>query len=348
MTDGMIEKTAGSGTGGCGGGGDGGLSPASPSREAEPVAPASAPARAPGKAKHDIWNLPNLLTMLRFPASPLILWLILQWDTVAHATPEGTEPRYQVWVAIGIAVTCMVVFLSDLFDGKVARKYNIVSDFGKIMDPIADSTFFVTLLVAYTVSERLHIPVWFPMLVFYREVAIQAMRRIAAARGVVLAAGWSGKAKMVIQSVAMAVFGVAMLLQDFRLVSLGEGTVRAVCFWTSLLVVVVNLLSLAEYLLHFPQYMKAALLKASPSASLSASAVTVPPAVTGTTGVPPAGTSSAGTCSASTSSAGESSTGTCSAGESSTGTLSASALSPNTPGTGSAPAPSPPTGADHA
>lgn len=209
-------------------------------------------------SRHSIWNAPNILTMLRFPASPLILWLILQWDTVAHATPAGTEPRYQVWVAIGIAITCIIVFLSDLFDGRVARRYNIVSDFGKIMDPIADSTFFVTLLVAYTVSERLHIPVWFPMLVFYREVAIQAMRRIAAARGVVLAAGWSGKAKMVIQSIAMAVFGVALLIQDFRLLDLGEGTVGAVCFWTSLLVVIVNLLSLAEYLLHFPQYMKAA------------------------------------------------------------------------------------------
>lgn len=230
--------------------------------------------------------------MLRFPASPLILWLILQWDAVARATPAGTEPRYQVWVAIGITFTCLVVFLSDLFDGRVARKHNIVSDFGKIMDPIADSTFFVTLLVAYTVSERLHIPVWFPMLVFYREVAIQAMRRIAAARGVVLAAGWSGKVKMVIQSIAMAVFGIVLLLQDFRLLPLGEGTIIAVCFWTSLLVVVVNLLSLAEYLLHFPQYMKAALVKTPPTAapSVVATDATTPVA----TGIPPAGTSPAG------------------------------------------------------
>lgn len=231
-----------------------GSSPALPSGSTPPD---TAPPPA-GGSQHSIWNLANLLTMLRFPASPLILWLILQWDTVTQTTPPGAEPRYQVWVAIGIAITCVVVFLSDLFDGKVARRYNIVSDFGKIMDPIADSTFFVTLLVAYTVSERLRIPVWFPMLVFYREVAIQAMRRIAAARGVVLAAGWSGKAKMVIQSIAMAVFGFTLLIQDFRLLDLGEGTVRAVCFWTSLLVVIVNLLSLAEYLLHFPKYMKAA------------------------------------------------------------------------------------------
>lgn len=196
---------------------------------------------------HKIWNAPNLVTLFRFPASLALLWLFLQYTK----QPEGHP--YPAWIAIGIGVVCLLSFLSDYVDGKIARAYGIVTDFGKIMDPIADSIFFTLLLLGLAVSPRFEISIWFTVIMIYREAGVQIMRRYAAQRGVVLMAGWSGKFKMFVQCLAMAFFGLALFCTDTGIYVFSENFLRGFAWWASLLTAVVGIWSLVVYLMQLPK-----------------------------------------------------------------------------------------------
>ena len=67
--------------------------------------------------------------------------------------------------------------ITDYFDGYLARRYGLVSNLGKVMDPVADSTFFMTVYFALSASPRFQLTIWVPILILYREVAIQVLRR---------------------------------------------------------------------------------------------------------------------------------------------------------------------------
>lgn len=197
-----------------------------------------------------VCNLPNLLTLFRFPAGLATLWLFMQY---AHLTPSG---GYPAWVAVGIAIVSVLTFLSDFLDGRIARAYGIVTDFGKIMDPVADSLFFTLLLLALAVSPRFEVSIWFTVIMLYREAGVQVMRRYAAYHGVVLMAGWSGKFKMFAQCIVMGVFGLCLLTTDTGLYVFSEAFLKGFAWWGSLLTAVVGLWSLGIYLKQLPQMMK--------------------------------------------------------------------------------------------
>ena len=108
-------------------------------------------------------NLPNKLTMLRILLIPVFM-VVLYWGF-----PGAT------WVALAIFI---IASFTDLLDGKIARKYNLVTDFGKFADPLADK-----MLVTAA------------MLWIVREFAVSGLRMIASDKGRVIAAGWSGKVK---------------------------------------------------------------------------------------------------------------------------------------------------------
>lgn len=195
---------------------------------------------------HGIWTLPNLLTLSRFPASPLMLWLLL------CSTASGP---WSLPVTIALVVVSVLVFLSDFFDGRVARARGLVSDFGKIMDPIADATFFMSLMFGLAANPRFAMPIWFPVLMVYREVGIHVIRRYAALRGVVVPAKLAGKAKMAIQCIAFSGLGAALLATDTGLHAIEEATLRAITWWVGLVVAVVNVASLLEYAREAPALM---------------------------------------------------------------------------------------------
>lgn len=199
---------------------------------------------------HRLFNLPNCMTLFRFPASPLMAWFILSYDA------SGKRPE-TAWISIAIGILAILVFLSDFYDGRVARHFGIVTDFGKIMDPIADSTFFMSLLFAFAAAPRFQLSIWFGLLVLYREVAIQILRRYAALTGTVLAAGWAGKLKMLVQSIGMGCVAALILLNDWDLWVVGEECLRAFVWWVSLGIVIVNLVSLAVYAPDFPRLIRA-------------------------------------------------------------------------------------------
>ncbi len=193
--------------------------------------------------RNRIFNLANGLTLSRFAAAPVILWLVL-----AMARDQATVSL----AALGVMIATI---LTDLFDGMAARAYKMVTNFGKIMDPVADSTFFMTLLFAFSASPRFreNFPVWFPVIVLWREIAMHVLRRYSALKGIVLAAKASGKAKMFVQSIVMSALLALIAASDAKFYPLAEEVLQKAAFWSGVVVVAVNLLSLPEYLRSVPE-----------------------------------------------------------------------------------------------
>src|SRR6478752_5237033 len=131
-------------------------------------------------------NLPNVLTMLRILAVPVIVVALLA------ATPGGDA------LAAGVFA---LAALTDGLDGYFARSRNAVTTFGKLMDPLADKLLIAAALVSLVSLNR--IAAWVAMVIIAREVAVTILRAIAAERGIVIAASWLGKAKTVLQIAAV-------------------------------------------------------------------------------------------------------------------------------------------------
>jgi CDP-diacylglycerol--glycerol-3-phosphate 3-phosphatidyltransferase len=123
-------------------------------------------------------NLPNKLTMLRILLIPVFM-VVLYMGFAGSA-----------YVALAIFI---VDSLTDLLDGKIARKYNLVTDFGKFADPLADKMLTTAAMLWFVECGQM--PAWALLIVIVREFAVSGLRMIAADKGTVIAAGWSGKVK---------------------------------------------------------------------------------------------------------------------------------------------------------
>ena len=140
-------------------------------------------------------NLPNKLTFMRLVmAVPFIYFL-------QESNVGGFKYRLVAFILFVIAS------LTDFFDGYLARKYNLVTDFGKFMDPLADKILVISALVIFVDLD--YIPSWMSIIVIAREFLISGIRMLAAAKGDVIPAGKLGKYKTTSQ---MIVIMVMMLL----------------------------------------------------------------------------------------------------------------------------------------
>ena len=139
-------------------------------------------------------NLPNKLTIARVIMIPL--FLICLYLNIGCGK----------YIAVGIFI---LASLTDLLDGKIARKYNLVTNFGKFMDPLADKLLVDSALIA--LCELGRIQGWIVIIIIAREFIISGFRLVAADKGTVIAAGWWGKAKTVAQMGA-----VILLIIDFK------------------------------------------------------------------------------------------------------------------------------------
>ena len=127
------------------------------------------------------WNLPNILTVLRIALIPVMVWLLKE-------EPTNTEEIVSVVIFVGAMIT-------DIVDGWLARKWDLVSPVGAYLDPLADKLMTITVLVMLVPLGR--VPAWIVALLLCREVAITGLRSIASQEGMVLAASSFGKLKTV-------------------------------------------------------------------------------------------------------------------------------------------------------
>jgi CDP-diacylglycerol--glycerol-3-phosphate 3-phosphatidyltransferase len=146
--------------------------------------------RIPATPAVSAWNVPNALTALRIALVPLFGWLLLGSQT-------GSAWR------VAAAITFAVATLTDRIDGELARRWRMVTNVGKIADPIADKALMGTALVGLSVLDQL--PWWVTGVVLVRELGITLMRLLVI-RYVVLPAGRGGKAKMAVQAAAITLY----------------------------------------------------------------------------------------------------------------------------------------------
>ena len=128
-------------------------------------------------------NLPNKLTTMRMALVPVFIVLYLM------------DYHYTA-AAVFIAAS-----LTDFLDGHLARKHNLVTNFGKIMDPLADKLLVMSALIC--LAQIGDVPGWMVIIILGREFIITGMRQVAAAQGIVIAAGTTGKIKTITQMIAI-------------------------------------------------------------------------------------------------------------------------------------------------
>ena len=134
-------------------------------------------------------NLPNKLTMFRVFLIPFFVLFML-----VDITGE-----YDKYIAVAIFI---IASLTDLLDGKIARKYNLVTNFGKFMDPLADKLLVCAALICL-IGDKLQ--AWIVIVIISREFIVSGLRTVAADNGIVIAASWWGKYKTTAQMIMIII-----------------------------------------------------------------------------------------------------------------------------------------------
>ncbi len=166
-------------------------------------------------------NLPNKLTVARVIAVPFFIFCYIKGYALA---------AFLLFIAAS---------LTDMLDGQIARKYNLITNFGKIMDPLADKILVYSAFCMMV--EDGTVPGFMLIIILAREFAVAGMRTVAASEGIVVAAGMSGKIKTVLQMIAVPLLLLVGVLPDVRILSLAaQGFL-----WASL---VMTIVSGAEYI----------------------------------------------------------------------------------------------------
>lgn len=180
-------------------------------------------------------SLPFLLTLVRVVMSPVFLVVYLYYENMGisfHAFP---------YVLLGIVAICE---LTDFFDGFVARKRNKVTDLGKILDPMADSIF--RLSVFFTLTQGvIQLPLIVALIFFFRDSIISSLRTLCALRGVTLAARLSGKIKAVVQ--ATVAFFILILILPYTWGTLSLESLRQMSYYATYIAALYTVISGAEY-----------------------------------------------------------------------------------------------------
>ncbi|MBP5159274.1 MAG: CDP-diacylglycerol--glycerol-3-phosphate 3-phosphatidyltransferase [Lachnospiraceae bacterium] len=150
-------------------------------------------------------NLPNKITLFRVILIPVFIVFML-----VEAIPNN-----ETWALIVFCVAC----LSDFIDGRIARKYKMITDFGKLMDPLADKLVVCSALICF-VELRDSFACWAAIIIIAREFTISAVRLLAADNGVVIAASKWGKVKTVVQMFMCIAFIWDLDYEWFRITQL--------------------------------------------------------------------------------------------------------------------------------
>ncbi len=158
-------------------------------------------------------KIPNTLTFLRLGLIPVFVWLL------NDPSPE---------MVIAATIVFIIAAITDYVDGLIARRYQAISDFGKLLDPVADKILVMAALVML-VSQRSDdsgvpwVPGWMVVMILARETWVTGLRAVAAAEGRIVPAGSAGKIKSLSQMVAI----VFLLMHDHILFSIGDSAIPA-------------------------------------------------------------------------------------------------------------------------
>lgn len=142
--------------------------------------------RPPSLLLQEFWNLPNMLTVGRIFLIPLFVWLLYDGDP---------------WFSVLAAAVFTLAAITDVVDGFLARRWNMITVTGKLLDPLADKLIVAAALVMMVQLGR--VPAWIVTILLSREFIVNGLRQVAASEGLVIAAGQEGKWKTALQLVSI-------------------------------------------------------------------------------------------------------------------------------------------------
>ena len=163
-------------------------------------------------------NLPNKLTILRVIMIPFFVFILL----------SGVGGSASKWIALVIFAAASI---TDTLDGYIARRDNLITDFGKFMDPLADKLLVCSALICFVELDKL--PAWMVIIIIAREFIISGFRLVASDNGIVIAASWWGKSKTISQMIM-----IILLIADIPALSV----LNTVLIWVALILTVVSLI----------------------------------------------------------------------------------------------------------
>ena len=169
-----------------------------------------------------------LFASFLIPVNILLLsseFLLIPVFVIALLVPTGFD--WQKWLALAIFV---IASLTDLADGKIARKYGLVTNFGKFMDPLADKLLVCSALVCFVSLDR--IPAWIVIVIIAREFIVSGLRLVAVDKGVVIAASIWGKIKTTFQMCM-----IILMLADIQQLAV----ITTIVMWAALALTVISL-----------------------------------------------------------------------------------------------------------
>lgn len=182
-------------------------------------------------------NLPNKLSILRICFIPFVMFFYLQ--------------NFWVWGKVVALVLFILAILTDMLDGKIARKYNMVTDLGKLLDTNADKILILAGLLLVVVDGTLPNPygVITAILILGRDMVISAFRQIAASKNYVMAADMLGKIKATVIDIAVSMLMLLAFFVDYGVNQTFVNVYAIVCYVAMGVGVVLNILSMLNYMI---------------------------------------------------------------------------------------------------
>lgn len=150
-------------------------------------------------------NIPNILTIFRIALVPFIIALIFINSSVLYSIKfDVLNLNTNITITYFISgILFVIACLSDFFDGHLARKYDLISDFGKIWDPIADKVLTSSIYICFAIQNL--IPFYFVLIMITRDIVVDAYRQMATKKGIVTPANVYGKLKTIFQMISILV-----------------------------------------------------------------------------------------------------------------------------------------------
>jgi len=196
-----------------------------------------------------ILTLANITTLIRIFVSPIFLFIYLEYEVLGIS--YTVLPYLLLFFLIALE-------LSDALDGYLARKYDQVTDLGKLLDPMADSIYHISVFLAFT-QPPVSLPLVIVFLFIYRDSVISTLRTVCALRGVTLAARPSGKLKAACQG--LSGIAISALLIPHSVGSITTQTLTQISTWIALATALYALYSGAEYLVANFRYVRRSIIR---------------------------------------------------------------------------------------
>ena len=170
-------------------------------------------------------NLPNKLTILRLILTPFI---------IAFLYIDKFESKLISLILFIIAM------ITDIIDGKIAKKRNLTTTFGTFLDPLVDKILLMSLFIAFT--DLGLIPVWMVLILVAREFFVSALRTISMSKGKIIAANWMGKTKALLQTITISIILLLIALEKTNIFSTINLNIRNISYSLTFIIVLVSII----------------------------------------------------------------------------------------------------------